>query len=71
MITREILEAQLKLYQQGQMEAQKAFEKVKADGNSFLGAIEAVTNLLKIESELEAEGKSAEPSDSQKPNEEG
>lgn len=67
MITREILEAQLDLYKNGQTQAVIAFEKAKADVNAFNGAIEACQNLLRILGQLEeAKAKSLESSD-QKP----
>lgn len=53
MITREILEAQLELYQNGRTQAIDALEKVKADLNAFNGAIEACQNLLRILGEFE------------------
>ena len=52
MITKEVLQAQLELYQKGKAQALEAFERIKADVNSFNGAIEAVENLIKIEGEL-------------------
>ena len=48
----EILKAQLDLYKKGKEQALAAFEKVKADVNSFNGAIEACENLIRIEEEL-------------------
>lgn len=68
MITREILEAQLGQYREGQAQAINAFEKAKADVSAFNGAIEAVNNMLRILGELE-EAKSQESSD-QKPDQE-
>ena len=63
MITREILEAQLGQYQQGQTQAINAFEKAKAEVSAFNGAIEAVNNMLRILGELEdAKSKSQESS---------
>lgn len=55
MITKEILQAQLDLYKKGKEQALAAFEKVKADINSFNGAIEACENLLRVEGELSKE----------------
>jgi len=52
MITKEVLQSQLELYQKGKAQALEAFERIKADVNSFNGAIEAVENLIKIEGEL-------------------
>ena len=66
MITREILEAQLGLYKNGQTQAVIAFEKAKADGSAFNGAIEAVNNMLRILGELEdAKKKSPESSEAE------
>jgi len=48
MITREILEAQINLYQQGRAEALATSEKARADVNAFNGAIEACENMLRI-----------------------
>ena len=62
MITREILEAQLGLYKQGQAQAINAFEKAKADVSAFNGAIEAVNNLLRILGEMEAAKKKSQES---------
>ena len=52
MITKEVLQAQLELYQKGKAQALEAFERIKADVNSFNGAIEAVETLIKIEGDL-------------------
>ena len=66
MITREILEAQLGMYKQGQTQAINAFEKAKADVSAFNGAIEAVNNLLRILGEMEeAKRKSQESSEAE------
>lgn len=51
-MNKEILTAQLDLYKKGREQALAAFEKVKADINSFNGAIEACENLLRIEEGL-------------------
>ncbi len=53
MINREILEAQLGLYQQGRTEALAALDRIKADINAFNGAIEACENFLRILGSLE------------------
>lgn len=53
MINRDILEAQIKLYENGRIKALEAFEKVKADINAFNGAIEACNHLLSILSKFE------------------
>ena len=59
MITREILEAQLKLYETGRAQALEGLEKVKADINAFNGAIEACNSLLNLLTSLEeSKGKS-------------
>ena len=66
MITREILEAQLGLYKNGQTQAVSAFEKAKADVSAFNGAIEACNNLLRILGEMEeAKKKSQELSEAE------
>ena len=52
MITKEVLQSQLELYQKGKAQALEAFERIKADVNSFNGAIEACENLIKIEGDL-------------------
>ena len=62
MITREILEAQIGLYQKGGQQAAVALEKAKSDFNAFNGAIEACENLLRILGELEDANK--EPQES-------
>ena len=62
MITREILDAQLGQYQQGQAQAINAFEKAKADVSAFNGAIEAVKNLLRILGEMEEAKKKSQES---------
>ena len=54
MITKEILETQIQLYERGRKEAAAALEKVKADISAFNGAIEACQSLLSLNSELEA-----------------
>lgn len=51
-MNKEVLTAQLDLYKKGKEQALAAFEKVKADVNSFNGAIEACENLMRIEEEL-------------------
>ena len=53
MITREILEAQLLLYQNGQRRAVDELEKAKANLNACGGAIEACQSLLRILTDLE------------------
>ena len=55
MITKEVLQAQLELYKKGKQQALDAFEKVKADVNSFNGAIEAVETLMRLEESLTSE----------------
>ena len=53
MITRDILEAQLGLYRQGQMRMMEGLEKAKADAAAMSGAIEACQSLLQILEGLE------------------
>ena len=59
MITKEILEAQLGLYQKGREQALTNLEKAKADVSAFNGAIECCNNLLNVLKDL-TEGKSEE-----------
>ena len=63
MITKEILQAQLDLYNQGKQRALEAFEKAKADVSAFSGAIEACEHLLGVAEELEAANPDGSPGD--------
>jgi len=60
MITREILEAQLVLYQNGQARAMEGLEKAKADVAAFGGGIMACQDMLRLLTELEDGKKSQE-----------
>ena len=62
MITREIIEAQLEVYQQRQLQATETFERAKATLNACIGAIEACQNLLRIHDDLKS-AKSQESSE--------
>jgi len=53
MITREILEAQLGLYQQARQQSVQAIENAKANFSAASGAIEACENFLRILGQLE------------------
>jgi len=53
MISRDILEAQLGLYQQGQARAMDELEKAKANAAAAAGAIESIQNLLRVLTQLE------------------
>ena len=55
MITKEVLQSQLELYQKGKAQTLEAFEKIKADVNSFNGAIEACETLIRLEESMTSE----------------
>lgn len=68
MITREILETQLTLYQEGREKAiaaharaEDALEKAKADLGMFAGAIDSCQNFLRILTQLEEAQEAKEP----------
>lgn len=64
MISREILEAQLGLYQTAQVRAMDELEKAKANLAACGGAIEACQNLLRILTQMEeAEKPEVDPQD--------
>lgn len=54
MITREMLEAQLELYQVGHARAMEELERVKANAAAASGAITACQGLMRILTDLEA-----------------
>jgi len=69
MITREILEAQLVLYQNGQARAMQELEKSKADVAAFGGGIQACHDMLRLLTDLEeakeAQGEPGQEDDSE------
>lgn len=67
MITRDILEAQLGLYRQGQMRMMEGLEKAKADAAAMSGAIEACQSLIQILDGLEEAEASADKKKREKP----